>query len=178
MSTRSSMNLSNLQLLDWSEHRGVSLKTSGSGSRDLVPTVNSVVLLNVQFQDGPPFTISLDGGVFWGSMAPFLPGLQPTFDHVCLLGWYDEKGRGFLTTWDGERPVRSFVVTGVDSVSMPLLQSPVPSGAKLHLVPMGEDPQAHAKKLGGFHAVGWYMPSMDRLPGASRQDSVRVIPPR
>lgn len=78
-----------------------------------------------------------------------------------LLGWYDENGRPYLTTWDGPAPLVGVVVTGVHPIQMPLWSAPVPSGAKLHPVPREavtvEQRIAHAKTLGGYYAFGWVL---------------------
>lgn len=80
---------------------------------------------------------------------------EPSWDSVYLLGWYDRNDRPFLTTWDGNRPLVAFVVTGVNGMTMPLWRAPVPHGAALHRIPEGKDAADYARELGGFRAVGW-----------------------
>jgi len=169
------MDMMSLKVLSWDETRGFESKKSpdprtGLKTANLVPTINSVVLIHAKFQDGPPFTFTVDGNTFWDAIAPFMT-LSPSWDHVYLLGWYDESGKAFLTTWDGDKPVRSFVVTGVDSINMPLWNAPVPKNAAIHAVPMGKDPQIHARELGGFHAIGWWVPKNERKSQEVQYDS-------
>jgi hypothetical protein len=154
----------NLQVLGWEETRGVVPKKSSDGSRveDLIATVNTTVLVHARLQDGPPFTVTFDGEVFWSAIAPFIQDFSPSFDHVYLLGWYDETGKPFLSSWDGSRPVRNFVITGAKPTEVPLWNAAVPPNAKLYFVPMGKDPKEYAKELGGYHAIGWWMPKIDR----------------
>ena len=82
-----------------------------------------------------------------------------TWDRVYLLGWYDETGNSFLTTWYGSLPMLEVVVTGCARV--PLWKAPVPKNAKLHPVPThlatSEAKVAYATAMGGYYAFGWWM---------------------
>ncbi len=80
--------------------------------------------------------------------------------HLYLLAWWGEDGRSFLSTWDGDLPEVYVVVTGLGGRSMPLWNSPIPSGAEPHLVPEGFDHEkrlAYAAEKGGLLALAWYI---------------------
>lgn len=82
------------------------------------------------------------------------------WDHVYLLGWYDETGRSYLSTWDGDHPYVYVVVTHLGGRQMPLWKAPVPRGAELQLVPDMKEHQervAYATSKGGFLAIAWYI---------------------
>lgn len=87
---------------------------------------------------------------------------QIDWDHVYLLAWYDQTGKSYLTTWDGDLPYVHVVVTGLGGRHMPLWKSSdVPSGAQLHLVPDDvtdfRQQIEYANKMGGYLALGWYI---------------------
>jgi len=87
------------------------------------------------------------------------------WDHIYLLGWYDQNGKAFLTTWEGDLPQVSVVVTGVSPYGPPLWRTPVPAGCTLHAIPLGKSNQEYAKELGGVVAFGWYIEDgMTRYP--------------
>jgi len=99
------------------------------------------------------------------------------WDHVYLLGWYDKTGRSYLTTWEGDRPYISVIITA----SAPLIALlhywgppiwdastnhkpadwlPPPlhyADLELHSVGPGEDAKEKATRLGGIVAFGWYI---------------------
>ena len=81
--------------------------------------------------------------------------------HVYLLGWYDETGKGYLSTWDGDLPYVHVVVTSLAGRPMPLWRGAVPRGAEMHLVPdeVADLRQrvAYATKMGGYYALAWYL---------------------
>jgi hypothetical protein len=81
-----------------------------------------------------------------------------------LLGWYGWDGRAYLSTWSGDLPIKHYVVLGCKASNMPLWNAPVPSGATLLPVPMGENPGEYAARLGGYHAIGWEVPVDRRVP--------------
>jgi hypothetical protein len=80
------------------------------------------------------------------------------WSQVYLLAWYDDQGRGYLTTWGGSLPVYSFVVTGCNGGNIPLWDAPLPTSARVYQVPAGRDPQNFANEMGGYHAIGWKVP--------------------
>lgn len=93
------------------------------------------------------------------------------WNHVYLLGWYDQSGRGHLTTWYGDRETTKVIVTGpmVKSFGPPLWKSPTLFDNKtcpgpsvdqytLHEIPDGFSPQGFARRLNGVVAIGWYIP--------------------
>lgn len=91
-------------------------------------------------------------------MTTFIEDQDPTWANTYLLGWYD-KGRGYLTTWDGDLPMVNVVVTGFNAtLGPPMWNAPVPEGAQLHRIPDDFTPEAYAQKLGGVHAFGWRVP--------------------
>jgi hypothetical protein len=49
------------------------------------------------------------------------------------------------------------VVTGVRESLIPLLDMPVPSGARLQPIPENRNPYEYAKETGGFYAVAFYV---------------------
>ena len=81
------------------------------------------------------------------------------WDHVYLLGWYDENCRSYLTTWDGDLPMVGVIVTGCEPTRMPLWSAPVPTSAKLHPVPSHlenlREIVLHAWAMNGYYAFGW-----------------------
>lgn len=79
------------------------------------------------------------------------------WSQLYLLGWYDQQGKPYLSTWDGDRPMVSVVVYGATSLSMPLWDADVPSKLSFEVVPNGVDPQAYAQLKGGLHAFGWFV---------------------
>ncbi len=79
------------------------------------------------------------------------------WDHVELVGWYDHQGRAYVVPLEWCGPHISVIVTGVREAEMPLLDIPVPEGARLHTVPEDLNPFEYAKTLGGFYAVGFYV---------------------
>jgi len=85
------------------------------------------------------------------------PKRELSWDHVYLLGWFNEQGHPFLTTWDGNLPMVHVVVTGVKPLTMPLWSAPVPPNAHLHEIPADKAPQEYAQEMGGYHAFGWYL---------------------
>ncbi len=94
--------------------------------------------------------------------------VSASWDHTYLLGWYDAEDRGYLTTWDGDLVVHHFVVTHCsNTLRMPLWDAPVPPGAGVHRVPAGETPKDCARRLGGYHAIGWDVPVKRREARAS-----------
>lgn len=97
-------------------------------------------------------------------MTDFIEDQGPTWDTTYLLGWYDETGSSYLTTWQGDLPMIHVVVTGCSGLDMPLWDAPVPMNAKMLAVPAGEVPQDYARKMGGYHAFGWHMPVKRREP--------------
>jgi hypothetical protein len=81
------------------------------------------------------------------------------WEHIYLLGWYDWSGRAYLTSWDGDHPVYDFVITGPSSPpkDIPMWDAPVDRETyKLYRIPPGEEPGSYAKRLGGYHVIGWY----------------------
>lgn len=91
-------------------------------------------------------------------MSEFYEDQALDWNNTYLLGWYDENGRSFLTTWSGDLPMIQVVVTGCNGINMPLWNAQVPKGAKLHPVPHDTEPRDYARKLGGYHAFGWRVP--------------------
>lgn len=87
------------------------------------------------------------------------------WDHIYLLGWYDENGKAFLTTWEGSQPLIYVVVTGASPYGPPLWRAPIPKDCELHEIPTGKGNQEYAKGLGGVLAFGWYIEDgMTRYP--------------
>lgn len=87
---------------------------------------------------------------------------QIDWAHVYLLGWYDETGKGYLSTWDGDLPYVYVVVTGVPAHRMPLWKAPIPtSSASLSLVPEEvtdlRQQIEYATSKGGYLAIAWYI---------------------
>ncbi len=94
------------------------------------------------------------------------------WNHVYLLAWYDETGRGYLTTWDGDLPYVNVVVTGARPITMPLWAAEVPPGAGIMLVPPDRDTTreerlAFARESGGYLALGWYIAEGFSRPSSS-----------
>ncbi len=79
------------------------------------------------------------------------------WDHVELVGWYDRQGKAYLIPLQRNGPDVSVIVTGVREAQIPLLDIPVPTGARLHAVPEDRNPFQYAKELAGFYAVGFYV---------------------
>ncbi len=81
------------------------------------------------------------------------------WDHVYLLGWYDQAGRSYLTSWDGPSDYVHVVVKTAQSP--PMWSAPVPPGAELaampeHLTTLTDRVQ-YATSIGGVYAFGWLM---------------------
>lgn len=94
------------------------------------------------------------------------------WNHVYLLAWYGPDGTPYLTTWAGDLPYITVVVTGpeVQKWGPPIWDAPAnckpnPHGFpsysydqyQLHEVKLGEDPDQKAQELGGVKALGWYI---------------------
>lgn len=79
------------------------------------------------------------------------------WSQLYLLGWYDQAGKSYLSTWDGDRPMVSVVVYGANNLTMPLWDADVRPNMRFEVVPAGEDPQEYARQKGGLHAFGWYI---------------------
>lgn len=88
------------------------------------------------------------------------------FNHVYILAWYDWNGRGYLTTWDGDLPYVTAVITGVTGLTMPFWDAPVPPSAELHAIPEGRDADEYAREIGGYRVLAWYIAdgSIERKP--------------
>ncbi|MBA7593193.1 hypothetical protein ES703_00110 [subsurface metagenome] len=93
------------------------------------------------------------------------------WNHIYLLAWYGPDGRPYLTTWSGDLPYITVVVTGPDVQKWgpPLWDAPANckpnpywfpshhfSEYQLHEVKPDEDPTEKARQLGGVKAMGWY----------------------
>lgn len=94
------------------------------------------------------------------------------WSHVYLLAWYGSDGTPYLTTWSGDLPYITVVVTGpeVQKWGPPIWDAPAnckpnpygfPSYSydqyRLHEVKPDEDADKKAKELGGVRALGWYI---------------------
>lgn len=90
-----------------------------------------------------------------------------SWDHLYLLGWYDEKGKPFLSTWEGDKPMADVVVKFTHPAGPPIWNAPV-NGATLHVMPENLDFEAKIKfatSIGGVYAFGWYQDApIDRTP--------------
>lgn len=106
-----------------------------------------------------------------------MPDERPLhWDHVFLLGWYDETGKAYLSSWMGNAPMVHVVVTGVNSTRFPLWKAPIPPNAQLHPMPKDLTPYefvSHATSMNGYYAFGFYMEDViDRAPKEPRAVSV------
>ena len=91
-----------------------------------------------------------------------------TWDTFYILGAIGRNGESLTTTWLGERKTMMHaVLTGVHETNIPFWNAPVPKGAKIHPIPVDENPSAYAHKIGGIYAFGWYYPE-----GIERENSV------
>ena len=91
------------------------------------------------------------------------------WEHIYLLGWYDQSGKSYLTTWSGDLPIINVIVTGPSSLHTfgpPLWKAPAQAklpGAplveefQLHEITIDDDPIEEARDLNGVVAVGWYI---------------------
>jgi hypothetical protein len=79
------------------------------------------------------------------------------WNHLYLLGWYDRDGRSNLTTWHGDYPMLTVVVTGVNGLTLPLWDAPVPPNARFEVTADLEGALAKARSEGGYAAIGWYI---------------------
>lgn len=86
---------------------------------------------------------------------------QIDWNHVYILGWWDETGRHYLTSWDGDCPYVNVVVVGATGGKVPVWAFPVKSGLELVEVPEDkvtrEDQLAYARERGGYLALAWYI---------------------
>ena len=88
-----------------------------------------------------------------------LPDEHKNLNHIYLLGWYDQAGQSYLTSWDGDLPYVHVVVTGATAFNMPLWNASVPSRCKIEVIPDGvSNKVAYATERFGFYAFGWYLP--------------------
>ncbi len=71
-----------------------------------------------------------------------------------ILGWYDQNGRSYLSTWEGP-PVSYAVLTGVSPLKIAVWGRLLPQTAKLHEIPADKDKFEFAKELGGHVVLGW-----------------------
>jgi hypothetical protein len=101
------------------------------------------------------------------------------WDHIYLLSWYDQNGKAYLTTWEGDLPIIAVVVTGARKpYGPPLWRAPVPAGCELHEIPTGKGNQEYAKELGGVVAIGWYIKDgLTRYPHEVPLQQPLVLPP-
>lgn len=89
------------------------------------------------------------------------------WDHIYLLGWYDSKGRGYLSSWAGSNPPIDVVVRGMGAYGPPLWNAPVPTGCFAHPIPTEHTKDhmsriAYATSIGGVYAFGWEIPVVRR----------------
>jgi hypothetical protein len=79
------------------------------------------------------------------------------WNHIQLLGWYDHEGRAYLVPLQTDGPLIGVIVTGIREADMPLLDMPVPEGARLQSIPEEKNPFEYAKEIDGFYAVGCFV---------------------
>jgi len=105
----------------------------------------------------PDPTYYYDNGQFVRMHAPH--DLPPILDwnHILLLGWYDQEGRASLIRRQACGPVLMIVVSGVEESEMRLIDISVPEHARLETIPEEENPFDCARMAGGFYAVGVYV---------------------
>lgn len=106
------------------------------------------------------------------------PDMKLDMDHLYLLGYTPPGGRPRLTTWGGDRPLITVIVTGpqVQQWGPPMCAAPAtvkPKGKEVaarifgqvshnadeftvHPTVEGEGPSVTAVRLGGVVAIGWY----------------------
>jgi len=90
-----------------------------------------------------------------------IPDEHKNLDHINLLGWYDQKGTAYLSTWEGEGQIVNVVILGLNGRDMPLWRTAVPDGCELEVIPpeiTRKDFVAYATQRNGVYAFGFYCP--------------------